>query len=59
MTAEQFGGITRAILSAIGGYIVGRGLIDQATMLTVVGALVTLATAAWSVYSKKPAAPAA
>lgn len=56
MTSEQFAGIVRAILSAVGGYIVGRGLIDQATMITIVGALVTLATAGWSYWAKKPIA---
>ena len=56
MTAEQLAGILRAILSAAGGYIVAKGFVDNTTMMTIVGALVTLATAGWSVWAKKPAA---
>lgn len=54
MTSEQFAGIVRAILAAGGGYFVGQGIIDNATMMTIVGALVTLATAGWSYWVKKP-----
>lgn len=53
MTSEQIGGIVRAIVAAIGGYFVGKGLIDQATATAIAGAAVTVATAVWSVWSKK------
>ena len=56
MTMEQVGGIVRAIVSAIGGYFVGRGLIDSSTATAVAGAAATIATAVWSVISKKPIA---
>lgn len=58
MTSEQIAGIIRTILAAGGGYLVSRGWLDNATMMAIVGALVTLITAGWSVWSKKPAAPA-
>lgn len=53
MTGEQIAGIVRAIVAAVGGYFVGRGVIDGETVATIGGALATLATAAWSVWSKK------
>jgi hypothetical protein len=55
MTGEQVGGIVRALLSAIGGYLVGKGLVDEGTMTAVVGAGVTIVTAVWSVLSKRAA----
>ena len=56
MTSEQFGGIARAIFSALGGYLVGQGLIDANTAATVGGALATIAVAAWSVWAKRATA---
>lgn len=56
MSAEQIGGILRTVLAAGGGYFVSKGYIDNATMMTVVGAVVTLATAGWSVWAKRKAA---
>ena len=53
MTHEQFGGIVRALVAAAGGYFVGQGLIDAQTMMTVGGAITTLAVAIWSIYLKK------
>ena len=53
ITTEQVGGIVRAIVAAAGGYFVGQGLVDAETMLTVGGAVTTLAVAIWSIYSKK------
>lgn len=53
MTGEQIAGIVRAIVAAAGGYFVGKGVIDGETVATIGGALATLATAAWSVWSKK------
>lgn len=53
-TGEQIGGIVRAVVSAIGGYLVGKGYIDSETALAVTGAVVTIATAIWSVVAKRP-----
>lgn len=55
MNSDQMAGILRTLLAAGGGYIVSRGYIDNATMLSVVGAIVTLATAGWSVWAKRTA----
>ena len=59
MNGEQLGGIVRAIISAVGGYFVGKGIVDSATMTSIAGAVATLAAAVWSVWVKKPEAPAA
>ena len=53
ITTEQVGGIVRALVAAAGGYFVGQGLVDAETMMTVGGAITTLAVAIWSIYSKK------
>lgn len=53
MSKEQVAGIVRAVCAAVGGYFVGKGLLDGATMETIAGAVATLATAVWSVVSKK------
>lgn len=54
MTSEQLGGIVRALLSAVGGYAVGQGLVDANTAATIGGALATLIVAVWSVWAKGP-----
>jgi len=53
MTGAQIGGIVRAILSAVGGYLVGQGLVDQATMEQLIGGFAVVATAGWSWWSKR------
>lgn len=53
MTADQFGGVVRAVIAALGGYLVGKGLTDAATVTAVAGAAATIAAAIWSVVSKK------
>jgi hypothetical protein len=55
MNVEYIGGIVRAVVSAIGGYLVGKGTIDSETAVALTGAAVTIATAVWSVWSKKAA----
>lgn len=54
MNAEQIAGIVRAVVAAGGGYLVGKGFIDEQTAAAVGGAIVTIAVAVWSVISKKP-----
>jgi hypothetical protein len=56
MNMEQIGGIIRTILAAGGGYLVSKGYLDNATMLSLVGAIVTIITGAWSVWAKRGAA---
>lgn len=54
MTADQITGILRAILTAIGGYLVGKGIVDQATATSLIGAAVTIGGAVWSLWSNRP-----
>ena len=53
MDSAQFGGIVRAVLSAIGGYLVGQGMVDQATAEQLGGGLAVVAAAVWSWISKR------
>lgn len=52
MTPEMVGGIVRHALTAVGGYLVATGALDAATTETAIGALVTLAGIAWSIWTK-------
>ena len=58
MTGEQIAGIVRAIVAAVGGYLVGKGLAVAETVAAVAGAAATIVAAVWSVLSKKKADPA-
>lgn len=53
MSGEQIAGIVRAVVAALGGYLVGKGLADAETVAAVAGAAATLAAAVWSVLSKR------
>lgn len=53
MSGEQIAGVVRAVIAAIGGYFVGKGVIDGETVATIAGAAATIAAAVWSVLSKK------
>ena len=55
MTATEIGGIARALASALGGYLVGKGLIDSETATTVGGAAATIIVAVLSVIAKRKA----
>ena len=53
MSGEQIWGIARTILAAGAGYLGAKGIVDEATATTVIGALGTIFVAVWSVMSKK------
>ena len=55
MNAEQVTSLVRQILLFGGGIAVGKGWIDNETMLAIVGALVTLATSAWAFKTRTKA----
>lgn len=54
MTKDEVYGVTRSLLSAVGGFAVARGWLDAETAVMVGGALATLIAAMWSVKSKRP-----
>ena len=53
MTADQFAGIVRAIVAALGGYLVAKGLVDAETVATLAGVAATAGAAIWSFLSKR------
>ena len=53
MTKTEVYGVTRAVLAAVGGFVVARGWIDSETAVSLAGALATVAAAVWSVKSKR------
>ena len=52
---DEVYGIARALLSAVGGYLVGQGIVDSETAVAVAGAAATLVAAVWSVFAKRNA----
>jgi len=56
LTADQVGGIVRAVVAAAAGYFVGQGVVDAETAQVIGGALTTLVVAVWSVWAKKKSA---
>ena len=53
MKKDQIAGIVRAVVAAVGGYFIGKGMVDAANVEIIAGSLATLVTAVWSVLSKK------
>lgn len=56
MDKTVVGGIARTVLVGAGGFLVGKGWIDAATLDQVVGALIVIGGAVWSIIQKKSAA---
>lgn len=52
MSKEQVLGIVRHSLTFVGGILIMKGLIDEATVTEIVGGVVTLAGTIWSVIEK-------
>lgn len=60
MNKEVILGILRHVLTFVGGILIARGVLDESTSGEIIGALITLTGALWSVFSKKkPTPPAA
>jgi uncharacterized membrane protein len=59
MTTDQITGILRAILAAIGGFILAKGWISADNWNWIVGGVVTLAPVIWSWIANRPASIAA
>lgn len=49
---QMIEGVVRHVLTAAGGALVAKGVVDAATMQLAVGALVTLAGVGWSIWEK-------
>ena len=55
LTKEQILGIVRHGLTFIGGILITKGLIDEATATEIIGGVITLAGTIWSVIAKNQA----
>lgn len=53
---DQTLGLIRHALTFVGGIIVTKGLVDESLFEEVLGGVMTLIGAAWSIVSKKKAA---
>lgn len=53
LSKEQVLGIARHALTFIGGIVVMKGLVDEATVTEIIGGVMTLAGTVWSVIDKK------
>jgi len=56
MTKDQVLGLLRHVLTFGGGFMVTNGIFDEAGLSQVIGAVITLAGAVWSILDKKKAA---
>ena len=57
LTKEQFLGIVRHTLTFIGGIVIARGLVDETLVTEVIGGVLTLTGAIWSIIDKKAVTP--
>ena len=53
LTKEQIIGIVRHSLTFVGGVLVAKGLIDEATATEIIGSIITLTGVIWSIIVKK------
>lgn len=54
LTRDAILGVVRHVLTFGGGFLVTQGTLDDATVQTAVGAIVTLVGVIWSVVQKRP-----
>lgn len=59
MTAEQITGILRAVLAAIGGFVLAKGWVNSENWAWIVGGVTTIAPVVWTWFSNRPASIAA
>jgi hypothetical protein len=52
LTKEQVLGIVRHTLTFVGGIVVMKGLVDEATVTEIIGGVMTLTGTIWSVIDK-------
>lgn len=53
MDPVMIGGIVRALLAALGGVLVTKGVVDNGTVESIAGAAAVIVTGVWSVLSKR------
>jgi len=50
---EKVSGLIRHALTFVGGLAVAKGLVEESMMVEVIGGIMTLIGAAWSIFAKK------
>lgn len=55
LTKEQVIGIIRHSLTFVGGLLIMRGIVDEATLTEVTGGIITLVGTIWSIVEKNKA----
>jgi hypothetical protein len=53
LTREQVLGIVRHVLTFAGGIVIAKGIADESTVNEIIGGVITLTGAIWSVVAKK------
>jgi hypothetical protein len=53
LSKEQIMGIIRHALTFVGGIVVMKGLVDESTVTEIIGGVITLTGAIWSIVDKK------
>ena len=53
---DQLSGLVRHGLTALGGFLVAKGLVEDSLIQDAIGAVMTLVGVIWSVAAKKKAA---
>ncbi len=53
MSQEQVLGVVRHVLTAVGGVLIAKGLVDDGSWTEIMGSTVTLIGVIWSVVAKK------
>jgi hypothetical protein len=53
LSKERILGVVRHTLTFVGGILVMKGLVDEATVTEIIGGVMTLAGTIWSVINKK------
>lgn len=52
MNTDQITSIIRQILLAVGGFVVGKGWVDNETMLQIAGALSVILGSVWALWTR-------
>jgi hypothetical protein len=55
MNKEQFLGVIRHIITAVGMVGVVKGYLDEASLTLIIGAIITAASGIWSIFDKTEA----
>ena len=59
MTVDQITGVLRAILAALGGFVLAKGWFSVDVWNWIVGSVITIVPVVWSIINNRPSAIAA